>query len=235
MKRGPISAIAAPSRLLALFILIPGIFAASLPALGVTFACCGFVLGLEGLGVRQILRELPGLLVLCILVVGMDCITIGQGMGFNLRTLPFSARHALALATSYALALLFYRATPSSELRHATARLGSCIPGRGGADLSLALFLVLGFIPVISREWTESWEAGRARGIARRFDAGSAIRVIEAFLRRIILAAWSLPEILAARGWTGESPRGRGIGSGPSVIAPIVAAVFSASALCGWI
>ncbi|MEI6389204.1 MAG: hypothetical protein WCQ50_21575 [Spirochaetota bacterium] len=165
----------------------------------------------------------------------MDCIELGKSISFNLQALPLSSRHAFALASAYALALLFYCATPGSELRDATVRLGSIFPGSVGADLSLALFLMLGFIPVISRQWAESWEAARARGIGRRMSAQAAVRIIEAFLRRVILSAWSLPEILAARGWTGESTRGKGIGSPANLFAPLVAAVFSSAALFGWL
>jgi len=206
-RKGPVKSLAPSARLVAMF-LLAGVLFATKP-----LALCIFLLGLvlllarEGLGPGAFLAELRGLLFL----VAFAFLIEGLGWEKGPRLLPeglcIAALYSLRLVATFALGRLFYQTTPGSELREAAGLFGRLIPGRLGEDLALALALVLGFLPDIIGEWRLSLEAGQARGIHRGSGPALRLRVVEAFIRRLILDALSLPEILVARGWTGASSK----------------------------
>jgi energy-coupling factor transporter transmembrane protein EcfT len=162
---------------------------------------------------------------------------------------------SLRLLSTFALGRLFYQATPSSELREAAARVGALLPGRLGEDLALLLSLVLGFIPAILLAWRHSEEAARARGLGRsgggrgagrRRGTGTGglglrrsltlnLRVVEAFVRRLILDALLLPEILVARGWTGETRTAGRPWQPASWLALLGSGSLLAGSILGWL
>jgi energy-coupling factor transporter transmembrane protein EcfT len=190
-----------------MFLLAGALFASKPPTLVVFLLGLLLLLDREGLSLGAFAAELRGLLFLIVFAFLIEGLGWERGPRLLPEGLGIAALYSLRLVAAFALGRLFYQTTPGSELREAAGLLGRLIPGRLGEDLALALALVLGFLPDILGEWRLSLEAGQARGIHRGSGPGLRLRVVEAFIRRLILDALSLPEILVARGWTGAPPK----------------------------
>jgi len=206
-RRKPVSALAPSARLLCLALLAGLVFSSRVWTLGCLLALLLALLLKEGLDLPALLRELPGLAYLMALTLLLESLRFGGGIHLDPEGLARAGLWALRLLEAFLLGRLFYKTTSGSELREAASDLGRLVPrrlGRGpGEDLALALFLILGFIPSIVSEWRLSEEAGRARGLSRGSGPRLRLRVLEAFLRRLVLRALVLPEALASRGWMG--------------------------------
>ena len=230
-RPGPVSALAPPARLIVLLLLTSTVFSAPpLPCLLLILAAL-LLLAFEGLHPLALLRELPGLILLCLLVLALEGLGWENGINLLPAGLASGGSYFLRLLAAFLFGRLFYHTTSSSELREATGFIGRILPGSLGTDLALSLSLVLGFVPMIVVEWTLSMEAGRARGLEGRSSVPLRLRVAEAFIRRLVLRATQLPEVLVARAWTG----GRGIPSRPwgagSWMAVLAASIFPLSEL----
>jgi energy-coupling factor transporter transmembrane protein EcfT len=174
------------------------------PSAALLAAALALLLIIEGLPLRTLLRDscfVLGLALTGFLVEGLSL----EG-GLHLASGPILAsalRDGLRLAASFAAGRLFYATTRTSELREAAEDSCRFLPGAAGAEIALALLLVLSFIPLILGEWRASLLAARARGLPRRPSLGACSDFFAAFLRRLMLGSLALPEALAARGWTG--------------------------------
>ena len=209
MRQGPVSSLAPAARLLCLLFLMPGLFASWDVVASALLAAAILGLALEGLTAREFLGEVPALLYLIAFLVLIQSLRFSRPPYIDPVAMLVGLRYGLRLLAAFALGRLFYKSTTSSELREGTMALGRFLPGNFGRELGLGLSLVLGFIPGIILEWRLSLEAGKARGIVKGSPFLLRLKVIEAFLRRLILGSINLPEALAARGWTGRALRGR--------------------------
>jgi energy-coupling factor transporter transmembrane protein EcfT len=184
-------------------------------------------LQLEGLKVRRLLTELPLLAILIVTAIALQTIGFEHGIRLDTKALGESLLYSARLMAAWFSGRLFYQSTSSSELREAASSVGKILPGRLGADMGLALSLMLGFIPGIVGEWKLSVEAARARGLGQKPRLRLIVEIIAAFIRRLVVGALVLPEILVARGWTGRSAeKGRGWGGESWAILAFAAAIM---------
>jgi energy-coupling factor transporter transmembrane protein EcfT len=168
--------------------------------------CALFLVGLlisEGLDLAKILREASFLIWLAAFTVLVQGLDFRGGIRLNEDGLKAALAYCARLLAAYLAGRLFYAATTRSELRDAATRIVRILPGRARSDVGLVLSLVLGFLPLIVDEWRSSLEAAHARGMPKRPGLGRSATLLSAFLRRLMLAALSLPEALAARAWAG--------------------------------
>ena len=206
-RPGPVRALAPSARLVLLLLLTGTVFSAATLVCVLLFFGVLFLLRREGLRLAAIGRELPGFALLCLLVIALEGISLEGGIHVISSGLALAGIYCLRLACAIILGRLFYHTTSSSELREAAGALWRILPGSLGEDLALGLSLILGFIPMIVDEWKLSLEAGRARGIEGSATLTLRLKVVEAFIRRLVLRALQLPEVLVARAWTGEKAR----------------------------
>jgi energy-coupling factor transporter transmembrane protein EcfT len=206
-RSGPVRSIAPSARLLVLLLITGTIFSASPQICLILFFVALVLLKLEGLRLSALRRELPGFALLCIMIVALEGLSWEDGLHVLPSGITSAGFYCLRLASAILFGRLFYLATSSSELREAAGALGRILPGSIGEDLALSLSLILGFIPMIVGEWALSSEAGKARGIESNASLVFRLKIVEAFVRRLSLRALQLPEVLVARGWTGEKAR----------------------------
>lgn len=182
----------------ALFFLAP----AWVGVLGLGFLL--FCLG-EGVPPRMLLRESTYILWLGAMAVALECVSFSGGPFFDLANLAPAGIYTLRLGAAFFAGRLFYAATPGPELRRAALAVGRVLPRRLRSRAALATFLVLGIIPLVLSDWRASLEAARSRGYGRGKRPGASVDLLAAFLRRLMLDAIGLPEVLASRGWYGEA------------------------------
>lgn len=200
------SALGPGPRLLCLALLSSALFFLS-PAwvailgLGLAFLCLG-----EGVPPRVLLRECSYILWLGAMAVALECVSFGGGPVFVAANLAPAGIYTLRLGAAFFAGRLFYAATPGGELRRAALAVGKVLPRRLRSRAALAAFLVLGIIPLVLGDWRASLEAARSRGYGRGRKTGASVDLLVAFLRRLMLDAIALPEVLASRGWYGEAP-----------------------------
>jgi energy-coupling factor transporter transmembrane protein EcfT len=183
----------------------------------------------EGIGLGRILREASFLLWLAafsLLIQGLD---ISGGLRLNRDGLEASSAYCARLLAAYLAGRLFYAATTRAELRDAATRAARIFPGRAGSDVGLALSLVLGSLPLIVEEWRESLEAARARAMPKRPGFARSATLLTAYLRRLMFRSLSLPEALAARGWSGD----RHLRSRPWLTRDYLSVLFCGALLLG--
>ncbi|HUX37502.1 MAG TPA: hypothetical protein VMV44_06320 [Rectinemataceae bacterium] len=234
MRRGPISRLAPAARLLCLLILVSGLFSEKWPSVLALIVLALFASFAEGLRPRALLPELLPLSLLAALMLGLETLSPEGGLHFAAADFPTALLDVLRLLAAFALARLFYQSTPASELREAAESAGRLLPGSLGLDAALALSLILGFIPSILLEWRQSLEAGRARGLHRKSGPGSALAFVAAFIGRILGGALVLPDVLVARGWTGQRRQGRAWGPW-SLLAALLSTLVTALGIGGLI
>jgi energy-coupling factor transporter transmembrane protein EcfT len=107
----------------------------------------------------------------------------------------------LKLLAAFFLGRLFYASTRISEIRDAITRIMRLIPFARRYDLGLALALILSYVPLIGREWSESSQAMQARGMSNFANPRNVSCFISSMLRRLMIEAVDLPLALYARGW----------------------------------
>jgi energy-coupling factor transporter transmembrane protein EcfT len=180
------------------------------PSAGILAAALASLLLIEGLPPRTLLRDLSFVLGLALTGFLIEGLSFEGGLHLaSGPLLSLALRDGLRLAASFAAGRLFYTTTRTSQLREAAEDSCRFLPGAAGAEIALALLLVLSFIPLILGEWRASLLAARARGLSRRPSLGASSDFLAAFLRRLMLGSLALPEALAARGWTGGDSKRR--------------------------
>ena len=201
---GPVSRLEPSCRLLCLALISSACLFMSPPAAGLCALALIVLLTREGLRPSKIVREASFLLwfaAFSIVVQGLDFL---GGVHLSREGLAAALAYCARLLAAYLAGRLFYAATTRSELRDAATRIVRILPGRARSDVGLAFSLVLGFLPLIVDEWRLSLEAARARGLTKKAGITRSSALLSAFLRRLMLAALSLPEALAARAWSGD-------------------------------
>jgi energy-coupling factor transporter transmembrane protein EcfT len=177
---------------------------------GILAALLAGFLFIEGLDPRALLRDAAFVLSLALASFLIEGLSFEGGFHLARGDILSSAlRDGLRLAASFAAGRLFYATTRTSELREAAEDSCRLLPGKAGAEIALALLLVLSFIPLILGEWKASLLAARARGLPKRPSLRASSDFLAAFLRRLMLGSLALPEALSARGWTGGEPKRR--------------------------
>jgi energy-coupling factor transporter transmembrane protein EcfT len=201
---GPASSLDPACRLICLALLSSSSLIGSLP-LAAAIALSAFgLLRLEGLRFARILRESIFILVFALGAGILRFLSWDGDRADGARLALDSAGYGLRLLAAFLAGRLLYASTRQGELRDAATRIARRIPWLRRYDIGLSLSMVLGYIPIIFDEWRDSLEAARSRGLPRRPGIAQLTRFLSAFLRRLMLKAVSLPEALAARGWSSD-------------------------------
>jgi energy-coupling factor transporter transmembrane protein EcfT len=182
-----------------------------LASLVLAAALLSLVVG-EGVELRRLARESLFLLWLggfAILAQGFD---LRGALQVNEEGMAAALAYFAHLIAAFMAGRLFYASTTRSELREAATEAARLVPGAGKKRIGLGLSLILGFVPLIVDEWRSTLEAAEARAAPlvlspRQGSLKRNAALLEAYLRRLMLAAVQMPEVLEARGWSGDRTR----------------------------
>jgi energy-coupling factor transporter transmembrane protein EcfT len=155
----------------------------------------------EGIGAARLVRESAFLGWLIIFTAAMEGLSFVPGPRLDAAALVDALGYGIRLVAVFMAGRLFYAVTRSSELREAAISFTVFLPRSLREEAGLALYLSLGFLPLVVEEWERSLEAARARAFPRRPGLAACEALLTAYLRRLMLRAVSLPEALRARAW----------------------------------
>ena len=164
----------------------------------------GGLLRLEGLSWKRLARESAFLFWIGAFALVLQGLDFEPGLRVNPEGLSDSGLYLARLSAAFFAGRLFYATTTRLELRDTATLAMRRLPGRGRSDAGLAVFLILGFIPLIVEEWKASLEAAKSRGLPRHFGISRSAVLLSAFLRRLIIISLDLPQALSARAWAGD-------------------------------
>lgn len=170
------------------------------------FLALMLMLWMEGIALALIGRDFLyvlalGLFLFLVESVGWNSGRLRLGTGRWLEIYTF----AIKLGVAFMAGRLFYASTSSSELRIAAIRVGRFLPKMLRSKTALALVLILGLIPSIMGDWRETILSAKSRGLSRKSRLSTWASMLSAYIRRLMIRAVRLPEVLASRGWDERS------------------------------
>ena len=180
------------------------------PLASVVLAAALFLLVLgEGVPAQAVARESLFLIWLGAFAVLAQGFDLADGIRVNETGMEAALAYFARLVAAFLAGRIFYASTTRSELREAATEASRLIPGEGKRRIGLGLSLILGFVPLIVDEWRATVEAAKARAMplglgGRRGSLARSAALLEAYLRRLMLAAVQMPEALEARAWSGD-------------------------------